>query len=236
MIRKLIKLLILLQNKFFIKPLLSGVAAAIEHKGILSALDCKFVVDVGANKGQFALAAYSYLPDAQIVSFEPLEEPANTFESIFSGIPRVKLYRCAIGAKNEENIIHISNSEDSSSLLPITETQTVLYPGTDEVDTRRVEVRRLSNLLKKEEIIEPSLLKIDVQGYELSALEGASDILDTFKYIYVECSFIELYLGQSLACEVISFLQEYEFNLSGIYNVSYDSNGLAIQADFLFTK
>ena len=236
MIRKIKKLLFLLQNKSFIKPLFNGVAAAIEHRCILESLSCKFVVDVGANKGQFALAARSYLPEARIVSFEPLNEPANIFETIFSGDERVKLYRYAIGAKDEESVIHISNSEDSSSLLPITEKQSTLYPGTNEVDTRIIKVRRLSKILKKEQILEPALLKIDVQGFELSTLEGAVDLLDAFEYIYVECSFVELYLGQSLAYEVLAFLSQYDFNLSGIYNISYDSDGLAIQADFFFTK
>ena len=233
---KAIKLFKIMQDIAFIRALFKGAAAGTEHLPILKNLDCKFVVDVGANKGQFALAARSYLPEARIVSFEPLNEPANIFETIFSGDERVKLYRYAIGAKDEESVIHISNSEDSSSLLPITEKQSTLYPGTNEVDTRIIKVRRLSKVLQKEQILEPALLKIDVQGFELSTLEGAVDLLDAFEYIYVECSFVELYLGQSLAYEVLAFLSKYDFDLSGIYNISYDSDGLAIQADFLFQR
>ena len=219
MIRKIKKLLFLLQNKLFVKPLFSGVAAAIEHRRMLESLNCKFVADVGANKGQFALAVRSYLPEARIVSFEPLDAPANIFETIFSGDERVKLYRYAIGDKDEESVIHISSSEDSSSLLPITEKQSTLYPGTNEVYRRIIKVKRLSHVLKKEQILQPALLKIDVQGFELSTLKGAVDLLDAFEYIYVECSFVELYLGQSLAYEVLAFLSKYGFNLSGIYNI-----------------
>jgi len=54
--------------------------------------------------------------------------------------------------------------------------------------------------------------------------------------IYVECSFVELYQGQALADEVISFLREENFSLSGIYNLNYDKSGRAIQGDFLFTN
>ena len=190
MIKKIKKILFLLQNKLFIKPLFSGVAAAIEHRCILESLNCKFVVDVGANKGQFALATRSYMPEARIVSFEPLDEPANIYEAIFSGDERVKLYRYAIGAKEEESVIHISKSEDSSSLLPITEKQSTLYPGTNEVDTRIIKVKRLNNVLNNDQVWQPALLKIDVQGFELSTLEGSVDLLDAFEYIYVECSFV----------------------------------------------
>ena len=236
MIRKIKKILFLLQNKSFIKPLFRGVAAAIEHRCILGSLSCKLVVDVGANKGQFALAVSSYLPEAKIISFEPLDEPANIFEAIFSGNKQVQLYRYAIGAEDGENVIHISNSVDSSSLLPITDKQNRLYPGTNEVDTRIIQVRRLSSVLKREQILSQALLKIDVQGFELSTLEGAVDLLDAFEYVYVECSFVELYLGQSLSHEVLAFLSKYDFILTGVYNVSYDFDGFAIQADFFFTK
>ena len=47
---------------------------------------------------------------------------------------------------------------------------------------------------------------------------------------------MELYAGQSLAHEVISFLNEYGFILSGVYNLYYDKQGVAIQGDFLFIK
>jgi hypothetical protein len=47
---------------------------------------------------------------------------------------------------------------------------------------------------------------------------------------------MELYKGQALAHEVISFLEDFGFTLSGIYNLSYDKNGLAIQGDFLFER
>jgi hypothetical protein len=47
---------------------------------------------------------------------------------------------------------------------------------------------------------------------------------------------VELYTGQSLAHEIISFLADFEFVLSGVYNLSYDNKGCTIQADFLFKK
>jgi hypothetical protein len=92
----------------------------------------------------------------------------------------------------------------------------------------------LSEFVIPEEIVAPAMLKLDVQGYELEALRGCEDLLDRFAYVYVECSFVELYVGQALADEIIAWLMERGWYLKGIYNMTYDRKGSSIQADFLF--
>jgi hypothetical protein len=118
--------------------------------------------------------------------------------------------------------------------LPITELQNQLHPGTAEAAVEKVQVERLAGVLSAEEIIAPALLKLDVQGYELETLRGCLDLLPAFAYVYVECSFVEFYRGQALADQVIAFLREHGFALTGIYNLSHDKNGRALDGDFLF--
>jgi len=91
-------------------------------------------------------------------------------------------------------------------------------------------------VLDADAILPPALLKIDVQGYELEALRGCEPLLDRFRHVYVECSFMELYEGQGLASEVIGYLAVYGFRLVGVYNMGYDRKGHAIQGDFLFAS
>jgi hypothetical protein len=114
--------------------------------------------------------------------------------------------------------------------------QSNLFPGTEEKEQRSVSVRKLETILCREDIDQPALLKIDVQGFEKDVLEGCKTLLPCFSHIYVECSFVELYAGQALAHEVISFLDGFGFVLSGIYNLYYDKKGVAIQGDFLFER
>jgi hypothetical protein len=75
-----------------------------------------------------------------------------------------------------------------------------------------------------------------VQGFELPALAGCEGVLDRFAWVYVECSFMELYAGQALADEVIAWLRERGLRLSGVYNMAYDGEGRAVQTDFLFGR
>ena len=234
--KKLIKLFNILIDSTFLIALFKGAAAGTEHLSILKNIDCDFVVDVGANRGQFALIARKLFPDAFIHSFEPLDEPAKIFELVFRLDKNINLHRCAIGSKNATMTIHVSERDDSSSLLPIGQNQSELFPRTGESETRTTSVYLLNEIIKVDDITNKALLKVDVQGYELEVLKGCKIVLDKFLYIYVECSFVELYEGQAFASEVIDFLHKNHFVLKGVYNMFYDSQGKAIQADFLFER
>jgi len=216
--------------------LLHRVAAGVEHVRVLSGLDCCTVVDIGANRGQFAMVARRCMPQARVISFEPLPVAATKFRAVFADDDRVTLHEVAIGPVPGNATIHVSKRDDSSSLLPITATQVALFPGTAEVATTTVRVAPLREFVSAEEIQHPAFLKLDVQGYELEALRGCEDMLGQFAYVYVECSFVELYGGQALGDEVIAWLRERGFRLRGVHNMDYDRGGRAIQADFLFAR
>jgi FkbM family methyltransferase len=237
-LKKITKLINIFQYRAYISALLHfGVAASVEHAKLLSEINSiRTVIDIGANRGQFALAARNAFPNAKIVSFEPLSEPAEIFRKVFQDDPLVTLHEMALGQEIRETVIHVSNADDSSSLFPISPLQNELFHGTSEKEVRRVDVKPLDAVLSKSDIQAPSLLKMDVQGFEKDVLLGCETLLPLFSYVYVECSFVELYVGQSLAHEVISFLDEHGFILSGIYNMSYDGKGLAVQGDFLFAR
>ena len=213
------------------------VAAGVEHARVLRNLGpVRTVVDIGANRGQFALAARHCFPDARIISFEPLAGPAALYRAVFAGDGRTRLFESAIGPAPGEATIHLSARDDSSSLLPITARQNALFPGTAEAGTAIIQVTRLSDALPAGEIAAPALLKLDVQGFELQALAGCEDVLGRFAWVYVECSFMELYAGQSLADEVIAWLRERGLRLAGVYHMAFDDRGRAVQADFLFGR
>jgi FkbM family methyltransferase len=194
------------------------------------------VVDIGANRGQFALVARHCFPDASIISFEPLPGPAVVYRSALGSDPLVTLREVAIGPRSGEALMFVSGRDDSSSLLPISEEQERIFPGTASVGTQRIVVTSLAEQLIDSQFKCPALLKIDVQGFELDVLRASEDVVDRFNWLYVECSFLELYKGQASADQVIAWLRLRGFLLEGTYNVSYDNAGRAIQADMLFGR
>ena len=215
--------------------MLHRVLAGAEHRSVL-ARDLETVIDIGANRGQFALAVRRWASKARVVSFEPLPGPASVLRNVFSGDDHVLLHQAAIGPRPEHRMIHVSGRDDSSSLLPISSVQTTMFPGTGEVATTEVRVGPLEEFITADELRSPAMLKLDVQGFEYEALIGCESMLPLFDWVYCECSFVELYSGQKLASEVIDWVAERGFALDGVYNPAYDRYGQAVQADFLFLR
>ena len=75
-----------------------------------------------------------------------------------------------------------------------------------------------------------------MQDYGLVILKGCENLIEYFGYIYVECSFIELYKDQVLVDEVIQYLINYSFKLDGIYNTFYDKRELQYKEIFFFQR
>jgi FkbM family methyltransferase len=235
---RLRKLLVLATDSFYLRRFLKhGVAPAIEHVSILRQIPFDFLVDAGANRGQFSLVCRRVNPLAEIVGFEPLPGPASVYRSLFADDARVRLHETALGPERGEAMMHVSARDDSSSLLPIAKTQTDNYPGSGEIGTHAVGVAMLSDMVSPTDMGRRNLLKIDVQGYELEVLRSAGALLPHFEWIYVECSYVPLYEGQPLASEVIAFLDAHGFAQSGRYNISYvEGTDKMLQADLLFTR
>lgn len=217
-------------------PLLAlRVAPAIEHVAALSRFSFLTVVDVGANRGQFAAIARRLFPKSKIYSFEPLSGPAATFTKALGGDNKIRLFNNAIGTISGSAPIYVTNHDDSSSLLkPATTQHDIFGIETERMD--EIAVRRLSDCLTGNDLQAPALLKIDVQGGELSVLEGAVEFIDRFDAIYVECSYLALYEHQPLYAEVGRWADTHGFRLAGVYNQYIDPRHGPIQADFLFLK
>jgi FkbM family methyltransferase len=214
----------------------TGVFASTEHDNIIAGLDLDTVVDIGSNRGQFALCARRHYPEANIFCFEPLQRPANTFQKVFKNDPKVRLINKAIAPQSGSAAMHVSRWDVSSSLLPIAQAQSDNFPFTKESGQEAVSTSPLSACLDKNAIAGIALLKLDVQGYELSALQGCEDLLARFAYVYVEASFIELYVGQALATEVVAYLLAKGFKLKCVTNLSNGKTRQPIQGDFLFCR
>ena len=113
------KLLIIIVSKdiFWLRALRYGVAASVEHTSLLRNLECQTVVDIGANRGQFALAVRHYLPNAQIYAFEPLPKPSADFKRVFVNDSQVELYSAAIGSETKQCTMHCEHCHGRNSIL-----------------------------------------------------------------------------------------------------------------------
>jgi FkbM family methyltransferase len=209
--------------------------AGVEHCDALRDGDYQGIVDIGANRGQFAMIARHLFPQATIISFEPLPAAAEIWREIFRHDARAVLHEKAIAPATGQVLLNVTEQDDSSSLLKPGESQNELF-GTKITGQILVRAGRLSDFLERSQIKQPALLKVDVQGFEIEVLKGCKELLRSFQHIYVECSYIELYEGQALVADVIDLLHTSGFRLRGTFNQSNVPGKGPVQADFLFER
>lgn len=131
-------------------------------------------VDVGANVGHYSMLAAKN--KAKVFAFEPVK---NTFCKLEKNIKlnnlqdNVVLYNLGVGNKNE-TLEFITDKDVMNSVA------TNVSPKNEQI-----EVVQLDHKLNG---INPTMLKIDVEGYEWFVLEGAKNILSSneLKYILIE--------------------------------------------------
>jgi len=207
-------------------------AAAVEHLEMLRYANPTTVIDVGANKGQFALVALA-AGASRVISFEPLTSEAAIYRKNFARSPRCTLYEFALADTTGEAILHVADRPDSSSLLPLGAGQKEAF-RVGEARTTKVAVKRLDDVIESVALGDRVLVKIDVQGAEGAVIRGSKGLLEKVQYVYAEGSFVELYEGQLVAGELVQLMDNAGFTLRGIYNVTHTKNYGATQADFLF--
>lgn len=230
MLRRAAKLAHLVRTPEYVRAAFNGVFAAIEHEAALNEiLLLRTVIDIGAHRGQFSLVARRRFPHAAILAFEPQARARRKYRSVFGN--SAQLFPYAIGRCSGSAVLNVPAYSGSASLLPISAAQFEMFPETGEISYEPVEVRRLDELVHLDRIARPSLLKIDVQGYELEILRAID--LSNIDNLIVEASCVECYEGQPLIGEVRQFLHDSGFVISAECNPLFGADGTLAQVDIV---
>lgn len=210
-------------------------AATLYPQPMLRNLDPSVVIDIGANRGQFALDVMSACPNASVICFEPLPSEADVLVANLGSLSNLHVVRSAVSDTSGSTMIHVSAAADSSSLHRPTDLQATTFPGTQEIGQLEVPMIALDDVEWPTEVGDTTLLKIDVQGHELAVLRGAKRLLDRIRWVYVEVSLQELYEGQALAGEVFQQLHTAGYRLIDLSD-PVRRRGRAIQVDAWFER
>jgi FkbM family methyltransferase len=199
-------------------------------------IEFRTIIDGGANAGQFARAALMTYPDATLVAFEPLPDIANTLAKNLSDLGRATVVVSALGRESGTLTFHRNAYSLSSSALPLHDNHKAAFPKAIESETVEVPVGRIDDLLEPFTLEAPSLLKLDLQGFEIPALDGAPDTLAMVDYVLVETAFKPLYQGEALFPELHAYLKDRGFRFLRPLDVLEDPDGTIVQMDALFVR
>jgi FkbM family methyltransferase len=215
----------------------AGVALA-RRMRILDDNDVTVVLDVGANRGQFASELRIGGYGGRIVSFEPLAMAHAGLQQAAADDPLWECRRVALSDVDGETELHVSENAVSSSLLDMEARHLEAAPASRYVATERVPQARLDALADELRLPEDGVyLKLDVQGSEAKALEGARPALTRVVAIETELSLVPLYHDQLLFREMLDLLDDAGYDLVSLEPAYADPRtGHVLQVDGIFVR
>lgn len=190
------------------------------------------VIDVGVGYGTYPL--YEAFPKAKFVLVEPLRD----YEDAISNIARK--YDCAVFYKavsDAPGMLEISvetkNLQKSSfaDRTPLTRTG-------HQVEKRVIEVTTLDDIYGEcPSLQQPILLKIDTEGHELKALQGARTLLRVAEIVIVEVSIAKRFEESYEFEDIILFMRESGFYVLTFLSITHRQGELRPRfADVVFKR
>ena len=134
------------------------------------------IFDVGGNKGQFLDMALTnlYESDYVIHCFEPSKNSFEILSDKFRNNHIIKLNNIALA--NKEGIAELHYDNCTSGLASLTKRKLEHF-NIQFDQSESVKIDTVENYCKKNNINKINLLKLDIEGHELDALNGAINML-----------------------------------------------------------
>jgi FkbM family methyltransferase len=197
------------------------------------------ILDVGAHYGETTQQYDSLFPEATIYSFEPFPESMALLRDRVAGLERVTAVAAAIADKPGRRTFYVNHYDATNSLLPRPTSFRRYYPEEGRTKaTVDVAVTSIDRFMQERGIPRVDILKLDIQGGERMALEGARNALANrrISIVYTELLFVPLYEGAAPAHEICRFLEEFDYTLYNVYGLYSATNGQLRFGDGLFVS
>lgn len=138
------------------------------------------IVDSGANIGQMLLYLAQWVPRGKVLAFEPGNEQADWLEECLHAHPELPVELLRLGLGSARANLQLREAGPSN-----------VHGGWSQISESEgepVQVVRLADELAARSVEVVDLWKLDVEGYELPALQGAEAFLleRRFRALYVE--------------------------------------------------
>lgn len=195
------------------------------------------IIDVGANVGQFTVAASKMLRPSTVHCFEPLPDCVSKLRANVRSLTDVHVHACAVGEEDGTCRMRVNCYSPSSSLLPLAEQHRSAFPGAEEVGCINVEISTLDRVFGGANLELPVLLKIDVQGYEAAVLRGAQKLLKCVSHAVIETSLKPMYETEPVFMDIARFMEHCGFRFAGTVGcLLHPVSGEMLQLDALFER
>ncbi len=164
-----------------------------------------------------------------IFSFEPVPDNYEDLKNVVEEFGTTA-YQLALSNVVGEVEFFTQTTSHLGGLLPINKVSKDSLGYTEKAENQPIKVSctTLDDFCNDNHVEAIDLLKIDVQGAEVSVLKGGKNILNSVKAIIVEISLYDFYVrgdGSSWST-VFSLLDQYGFSMWDIFSISKNPKNL----------
>jgi FkbM family methyltransferase len=210
-----------------------------DHRlAMMRRLGVNWVLDVGANDGQYASELRRNGYEGRIWSYEPLQDAFSRLDKVAAPDPLWKAINCGCGAKAGSATINIAGNSYSSSLLPMLDKHLMNAPSSAYVSEETVSICSLDESVVPHVGREDRVwLKIDTQGYEAEVIKGAQRLIPSICGMECELSLVPLYKGQILIDEMLAMIYAAGFKMVGVAPLFFEAEtNYTLQVDGIFLR
>lgn len=183
-----------------------------------------WVVDIGANHGDFAEAAAVCFPDVNILLVEPLPQLHDELQrrcTRHSG--KWLLEKSAAGAEENVQQLNVASNQDAiGSLVGFGPDYQRVNPQSAIIQIP-CKVRRLDSFVTERKISSIDLLKIDVEGFEFEVIKGAVRALERTRALIIEVSLVRREMRDTNPLvAMLDLLSRYGFQIVNVFPSLFD--------------
>jgi FkbM family methyltransferase len=172
----------------------------------------KVIYDVGACVLHWTSVATKVWSDAQIIAFEAMPE----VESLYRRAGVAGIYGAVLSDQVGKLVEFYQNTEHpggNSYYKENIDHNPVVDQYFNDSHKRVAITTTLDRLVSDFFLPKPDFIKMDIQGAELDALKGATNILPTVQHLILELQHVEYNKGAPNCQEVIQYLDSQGFDL-----------------------
>lgn len=153
------------------------------------------IFDVGANKGQYVLAAAQVFDGSEkIFCFEPSRFTYDRLSETVAGAglgSRVHCYHLGFGEKADVATLY---AHQEGTVIASLYRESVFTSETETMTAEEIRIESIDNFCRAQMIGRIHFLKLDVEGHEYFALKGARQMIEEERIDFIQFEFGEFHI------------------------------------------
>lgn len=191
------------------------------------------IFDCGANIGFVTHKFHTLFPNCNVFAFEPNPVIFEKLNQFYSQNNHIHCFNLGISDSSGKLLFNINKNSGTSSFLNPNEYHKNNIASRN-ITVKEVKVTSIDDIMKSNNVNFIDVLKLDIEGFEIKALEGIKNLEDKVALIFAEVNLIPTYEGQPLIEDVISYARRQGFNVVNFYGINENKNRQASITNLLF--